>query len=64
MNVSNAYKVYRSLVDTYTLGKRYHSMCDTVDKAAHAYIQKGERMRSQKAEHPSFVKDISRMYNG
>ena len=64
MNLNNAYKVYRSLVDTYTPGKRYHKMGDAVDEAAHAFLQKGESMRSQKAEHPSYVKDISRMYNG
>ena len=38
MNLNNAYKVYCSLVDTYTPGKRYHKMGDAVDEAAHAFL--------------------------
>jgi len=44
MNVNNAYRVYRSLVDTYTPSKRYHRMGEAVDEAAHVYLQKGESM--------------------
>jgi hypothetical protein len=63
MGTNNAYKVYEWLVDRYTTGRRYYDMGESIDEAAHAFLQRGAPMRKQAAEHPEYAKDISRMFD-
>ena len=56
--------IYLNLIATYTPGHWYLSMDNTVDTIAHIYLQKDGDLQQQKAEHPSFAKDILWMFNG
>ena len=38
-------------------------MPEAMDEASHAFMQRGPTMRTQAAEHPSHLKDVSRMFD-
>ena len=63
MSSNNAYKVYETIVEKYTPGRRYYDMGECMDEAAHAFLQRGAPMRKQAAEHPEHSKEISRMFD-
>jgi len=63
MTCNNAYQVYVSLVHKFTTGRRYYDMPEALDEAAHAFMQRGTAMRTQAAEHPEHLKDVSRMFD-
>ena len=63
MTCNNAYKVYVDIVNTFTSGRRYYDMPEAMDEAAHAFMQRGPAMRTQAAEHPEHLKDVSRMFD-
>jgi len=62
MSKNNAYKIYDALVEKYTLGRRYLDMGETVREIEHAFFQRRDSMRSQRAEHPLWLRDLSYVF--
>ena len=56
---ANAYTLYKALVETYTPERKPLEMIDAISLAMQAFCQRGQSMRKQKAEHPSFMRDVS-----
>ena len=60
MTLNNAYKIYKWLIDRYNTGSRFLTMGEAVTEAAHAFLQRGEPMRKQKAKGMSSTATIQR----
>ena len=63
MCLNNAYKIYEWLVTKYTPNRRFLDMDEAITLAAHAFLQRGESMRQQKAEHPSNVRNLNNVHH-
>ncbi|KAL7527939.1 hypothetical protein ACHAWF_002369 [Thalassiosira exigua] len=63
MNFNNARKVYETLCKIHTPGRKRVDMAGGVAEVAHAYMQRVPSMRTQKAEHPQPVRDLSFVFD-
>jgi len=63
MTLNNAYKIYRWLLAKYNPGRRVYGMGEAVTEAAHAFLQRGDSMRKQQAEHPAPVRSVVRVFD-
>ncbi|KAL7525224.1 hypothetical protein ACHAWF_001263 [Thalassiosira exigua] len=59
MTLNNAYRIYKWLVKRYTPHRRSYSMPDCIEEAAHAFLQRGESMRTYRPVHPDPVRDLT-----
>ena len=63
MNINNAFRVYRSLVNEHTPRRRVLAMPEAINKLVHALMQRGDTMRKQKAEHPAPSRDMTNVFD-
>ena len=62
MTMNNAYKIYDALVDEHTPDRRFLEMREAIEEMTHAFFQRGTSMRSQKAEHPLHLTDLTNVF--
>ena len=63
MSQNNAYQIYTTLVEKHTKGRRFLEMREAVQEMTHSFCQRGAPMRSQKAEHPAHVRDLTNVFD-
>ena len=61
INISmvNAFVLYNALAEEHNPDSKPLDMKQAIKEATHAFCQRGESMRRQKAEHPSWIRDLS-----
>ena len=57
MNFNNAYNIYYVLVTLNTPGRISQEMVEAIELATGVFLQRGDTMRNQKAEHPN-IRDL------
>jgi hypothetical protein len=62
MALNNAYKMYRALVKEHTPERRFLSMGNAVRELTHDLCQRGPAMRKLRAEHPSWTRDLGKLF--
>jgi hypothetical protein len=63
MALNNAYKMYGALINKWTpYGRRTLDMGDAVRELTHDLCQRGPEMRKQRAEHPSWTRDMTKLF--
>ncbi len=62
MALNNAYKMYTALVKEHTPGRRFLSMGNAVRELTHGLCQRAPAMRKLKAEHPSWTRDMKKLF--
>jgi hypothetical protein len=62
MSINNDYKMYTALVKQHTPERRFLDMGDAVRELAHNLCQRGPAMRKLRAEHPSWTRDMSKLF--
>jgi hypothetical protein len=62
MALNNAYKMYTALVKEHTPERRFLSMGDAVRELTHDLCQRGPAMRKLRAEHPSWTRDLGKLF--
>ena len=63
MNNSNAYSYYKCLVELYTPNRGSMGTKEATQEMIHAFCQQGAPMRVQKAEHPLWFCDLTKVFN-
>ena len=58
MCIHNAYKLYEALVQEHTPGQRFLDRREAIQEMTHAFCQRGEAMRTLKAQHPAWLRDM------
>ena len=61
--VSLFHAYYKRLVDLYTPNRRVPGTKEGYQEMVHAWCQRGETMRKQKAEHPSIFHDLGKVFD-
>ncbi len=62
MSVINAYKMYMALVKQHTPERRFLDMGNAVRESAHNLCQRGPAMWKLRAEHPSWTRDMLKLF--
>ncbi len=62
MSINNAYKMYKTLVKQHMPEQRFLDMDNAMRELAHNLYQKGPVMWKLRAEHPSWTRDMSRLF--
>ncbi len=62
MALNNAYKMYKALVKQHMPERRFLDMGDAMRKLMHNLCQRGPVMRKLRAEHPSWMRDMSKLF--
>jgi len=57
-----AYKMYKALVKQHTPERRFLDMGDAMRELTHDLCQRGPAMRKLRAEHPSWTRDMSKLF--
>ncbi len=62
MVLNNTYKMYTLLVKEHTPEQRFLEMGDAVRELTHDLCQRGLAMRKLRAEHPSWTRDMGKLF--
>ena len=62
MSLNNAYKMYKALVKQHTPKWRFLDMGNTVRELTHDLCQMGPAKRKLRAEHPSWMQDMLKLF--
>jgi hypothetical protein len=62
MVLNNTYKMYTALLKEHTPERRYLPMGNAVRKLMHDLCQRGPALRKLRAEHPSWTRDMAKLF--
>jgi hypothetical protein len=62
MALHNAYKMYTALIKEHTPERRFLRMGNAVRELTHDLCQRGPAMRKKRAEHPSYARDMGKLF--
>ena len=62
MALNTAYKMYKALVKQHTPEQRYLDVGNAVRELMYDLCQRGSVMRKLRAEHPSWTRDMSKLF--
>jgi len=63
MGQNNAYQIYMTLMEKHMKGRRYLDKGGAIQEMTHAFCQRGTPMRSQRAEHPAHIRDLTNVFD-
>ena len=64
MSMNNTYNMYKALVKQHMPEWRFLDMGNAVRELTHNLCQRGPAMRKLRAEHPSWMRDMSKLFAG
>ncbi len=62
MALNNAYKIYTAIMELHIAGRHLLDVGDAVWELMHELCQRGPAMRQMRAEHPSWTRDMTRLF--
>ena len=63
MNMNNAGSVFDDVMAHHNIGRRKQSMPARIQFLSHNLMQRGETMRTRKAEHPKHTRDLTNVFD-
>ncbi len=62
MALNNAYNMYTAIMELHSTGRHLSDMGNAVRELTHELCQRGPAMRQMRVEHPSWTRDMTRLF--